>query len=287
MAAAIRGAVGRAGTAKAKSPPRYQHKFDPKNRLDYFENESSPRLQHIDTGEPLTGAPLLPPTPTGSESEERFCVGGPDLGSCGQIRRSNSLNTSVATFAELTARLEAALGQASLLLNDRLRSLQNRMNAGYTLPPAQQAELLEVADGVSTAAYHMQKWAHIFDSGSTQKPTIPGKCEEVDEAIAMVHYGLPKLMVHGSTAQNGLNAAIKKHGTMAEEKVRTQGIDIEDIRALAPHLERLVMRLGRISSSMQRGRSFREFIIEYFEPRLGRKVADHLATFIDAQGCRG
>jgi len=285
-AAAIRGAVGRstgaaAGKAGAKAPEGYQHKFDPKNRLGYVENEVSPRLQHLDAvgAEPLVGAPLLPPTQTESESDERFCVGGPDLGSVGQARRSTT-TVRAATLAELTTRFHGALGQAALLLNDRLRALQLRLGAGYTMLPSSETELLEVADALSAASYYVQKWAHLLDAGKTQKPSIPGKCEEVEEAIAMMHYGVPKLMVHGSTAQSGLSAVVKKHGDGAEAKVRGLGIDLEDLRALAPHLERMVMRLGRVASSLQRARSLNEFVVDYFQPRLGRKVAEALPAYI-------
>ncbi|CAE8713845.1 unnamed protein product, partial [Polarella glacialis] len=89
----------------------------------------SPRLLGQD--EPSSGrtpgAPLLPPPPPaeGEPPEDRFCVAGPLQGD-GGIRRSNVPSTAGLSFPQLVHQLEASSLQASLLLNDRLRTLQQR-----------------------------------------------------------------------------------------------------------------------------------------------------------------
>lgn len=245
-------------------------------------NEPSPRLLREDSGEQVMGAPLLPPTPTGKgETEDRFCVGGPDLGGCGQARRSSNANFRTATFPEVVARMQAGMGQASLLLNDRLRTLQTRCNAGAILTASQEKELCEIADGATCASYHVQKWAHLFDGNAVQRPMKPWSCEEAEEAIASMHFAMPKLMVNSALAQKGLTAAIKEYGKeKVEERVRKLGIPAEDLRALAPHLERLVMRLGRVSSAVRPGRPLRDFLHEYFGPRLGKKPVERIIGFL-------
>lgn len=281
-------AAGSAGgrNATSRSPGHSKHQFDPKNRLGSSGDEQSPRLLHADAGEVLLAAPLLPPMPLATDgAEERFCTEGPDVGGVGQSRRLNSSAASALTFPEIVTRLEAALGQASLLLNDRLQALQIKCTAGATFSRTQQVEFCEIADGIVAAVYHVQKWAHVLDpSGQVHKPAKPGNCEEVDEAFAVVRYALPRLMVSGSQAYKGLTAAVQGNGDGAEARVQALGVPMEDLRAVAPHLERIVMRLGRLSSSLRPARPLREFIVEYFAPTLGRKLAARLLPFLLPEG---
>lgn len=249
--------------------------------------EESPRLYSFDAGETVLTAPLLPPPQAPlaeGEKEERFCVGGPDISSCGQPRKSTSVNTAM-SFADVVARMEAAMGQASLLLNDRLRTLQSRCQ-GVTLPPAQATEICEIADGVAAAAYHAQKWAFALRSQVPKldiqdtKPTRPYPCESPEEAFAALHITLPRLMVNSTLAQNALGMIVKAHGEAAEAKVVACGVSLQDLRALAPHLERLVLRLGRLSTAVRAAPTLREFVPEYFRPILGRKLAYSLLGYL-------
>lgn len=290
-------------------------------------DDFSPRLLGVDTAsggcEP-TGAPLLPPPPVASgETEERFCTAGPNLDGPATGGRIKGLpSTAGMTFPQLIQQLEAATGQASLLLNDRLRSTQQRCRQ-ITLSRQQEDELCEIADGISAAAYHVQKWAYSLqsvivlttpiptqppssrnrskaahyavlsqpltpvsdasshdDQCTSRRPPKPNKCEQAEEAFATVHYALPRLMVSASEAQKGLQALIKAHGDGAELHVRKLGIPVQDLRALVPHLERLISRLGRFSSSLRPDRQFRDFLHEHFSPCIGPKAARLTAMYV-------
>lgn len=211
---------------------------------------------------------------------DRFCVGGPDIG--GSARRSNGADARPLTFAELASRLEASMCQASLLLNDRLSSLQNRLRAGSCLTAPQEHELCAIADGIMAASYHVQKWAHALQGkdGQHRKPTRPGPSETAAEAVALVHLALPRLSFSVSEVDRGLGAAIKAHGDDAEAKVRRLGVPSEDIRAIAPHMELYVMRLGRLSSDVKPPPLLRQFIPEYFKPVLGKRLAMRLLPYL-------
>eukprot|EP00415_Alexandrium_ostenfeldii_P000951 UN0951 len=87
-------------------------------------------------------------------------------------------------------------------------------------------------------------------------------------------------MVSGSEAQKALQAAVKAHGDRAQDRVRLQGVPIEDLQAIVPHLERLLMRLGRLSSSMRLPPNPRKFIPEYFAPAIGWKPARMLLLYL-------
>jgi len=168
------------------------------------------------------------------------------------------------------------MGQASLLLSDRLRALKSKCQAGSKLSSAQEEELCGVADGVAAASYHVAKWAFLLrPKGDTQamKPSKPPRNESTEEAFASVHFSLPRLMVSASEAQRGLTAAVKT-------RLRVQGIPAEDVRAIVPHLERLLLRLGRLSSSLRLPENPRQFIPRYFAPAIGWKPAKMLLQYL-------
>jgi len=175
------------------------------------------------------------------------------------------------------------MGQASLLLSDRLRALKSKCQAGSKLSSAQEEELCGVADGVAAASYHVAKWAFLLrPKGDTQamKPSKPPRNESTEEAFASVHFSLPRLMVSASEAQRGLTAAVKAHGAGTETRLRVQGIPAEDVRAIVPHLERLLLRLGRLSSSLRLPENPRQFIPRYFAPAIGWKPAKMLLQYL-------
>lgn len=271
--------------------PAATAKPDRKFALDEF----SPRLAKAEPGD-HTGAPLLPPPKPKEDKdgghEDRFCTAGPTMEGMG-AKQQLSGNAEEMTFPELVQRLEAAMGQASLLMNDRLRSLQHRViGQGAHLTDPQEKELCEIADGIASAAYHVQKWAHALTpkgpaaaTNAPSKPSKPSHCADAEEAFASVRFLLPKLMVSAAEAHKGLVNAEKEHGDKVEKKVRQAGVPIEDLRAIAPHLERIIARLGRLVGSVKPAPSLRTFIPDYFAPVLGgpvhgRKLAMRILPFI-------
>merc|ERR1712039_1134833 len=106
-----------------------------------------------------------------------------------------------------------------------------------------------------------------------------GRCENREEAFAAVHFALPKLMVNTTEAHRTLEAVVKTHGAGAEAHVKSLGVPIDDIRAVAPHLERLLLRLGRLSMAVKTDRPLHMFVPEYFAPALGLKIARKLLPY--------
>lgn len=217
-----------------------------------FEEPPSPKLIPVDFQEVHNAGPLLPPPAHGSEQEERFCTGGPDISSCGQVRRSDAAAVSNLTLPEVIARLEPAVGQASLLLNDRLRTFQARAQ-GKVLSAHQVQEIMSITDGVMAAAYHLQKWAFLLQpkGGELRQPTRQGHCESLEEAMALLHVAVPRITFAVAEAGRGLEAALKASGANIERKLRTVGISSLDLRAVGPHLEKIVFRLGSLSSDIR------------------------------------
>mmetsp|Transcript_102058 Transcript_102058/g.288800 ORF Transcript_102058/g.288800 Transcript_102058/m.288800 type:complete len:355 (-) Transcript_102058:111-1175(-) len=256
------------------------HRQDSRFRLTDFE-EFSPRLTSLETSstEPL-GAPLLPPPQApNAEPDERFCTGGPNIDGPGAGSRKFSKTSAVElSFQEMVARLEAALSQASMLLNDRLRALKSKCHLAR-LSDEQEAELCEIADGVAAAAYHAQKWAFLLQKPEkARQPAKPPRCESAEEAFAAMHFTMPKLMVNATEAQKELANVVKKHGNKAQEHVIGLGVCMDDVRAIEPHLEHLLLRLGRLAHSIRviRQESLREFVPIYFARAIGLKPARRL-----------
>lgn len=195
----------------------------------------------------------MPPPSASGEQEERFCTGGPDIGSCGQSRRSDNASLRSLTLSEVVARLESTVGQASLLLNDRLRTFQARAK-GNALTPQHEREVCAIADGIMAASYHMQKWAFLLQpkgSDKLRRPIRHSPCDRSEEALAMLHVALPRITFSVTEACKGLASHMKAHGDAAEKKLRELGAPSEDLRAVGPHLERLVYRLGSLCSDLR------------------------------------
>jgi len=222
------------------------------------QQELSPRLFKVEPNATM-GAPLLPPPRPKSRddsngNEDRFCTSGPTLEGVGG-QKSVSSQAEELTFADLVVRLEAIMGQASLLISDRIQTLQRR-SRGAKLTAAQVTELCEIADGISAATYHAAKWAYVLQpKGETalSKPKKPSRCTDMEEASASLRYLIAKLAVTAAAAGKALADAVKTHGDEAEKKVRKMGVPIEDLQSLAPHLEWLIMRLGRLAGNVKQG----------------------------------
>eukprot|EP00927_Polykrikos_kofoidii_P085938 TRINITY_DN9485_c0_g2_i3.p1 TRINITY_DN9485_c0_g2~~TRINITY_DN9485_c0_g2_i3.p1 ORF type:complete len:235 (-),score=28.83 TRINITY_DN9485_c0_g2_i3:614-1240(-) len=100
--------------------------------------EASPRINAA-----VTAASSLGPPVSSLSTEERFCTDGARIECCEQPRRSGSHSGSgrEATLADAVSRMEASVGQASVLLNDRLSTLRRRWDAVALFPELQAARL--------------------------------------------------------------------------------------------------------------------------------------------------
>jgi len=242
----------------------------------------SPRLLSLITsGAEPRGASLLPPTvPSTTEPEDRFCS-GPKITVLGAVARTANNGPENLTFVELVARLEASLNQASSLLSERLKSFETKCSLAE-LTHDQEAEICQIADGFAAASYHVQKWAALLKSASSEQCSLPAKpfpTESVEDARATLHIAMPRLMVNGSEAQRLLHEAVREHSERAEAHVLQLGVHVEDLRAVGPHLERFLLRLARLNSGV-RAFGRRDFILDFFTPAIGISAAKTVAAFL-------
>lgn len=243
--------------------------------------EMSPRLMPLDDNA-VVGPPLLP-EPEEHSPEERFCMDFP-IGTPGMpCRRTTAVTETALPFPVLVTRMESSIGQASLLLNDRLRTLHLRLQK-MTFCDSQLDELCEIADGVVAAAYHLQKWACLLSpEEGLRKPTKPGHCEDKDEAFAAMHCAAPRIIVAAAGATKGLQKAIHANGEKAEAVVNGIGVPTEDIRALAPHLEALVFRLSRLNARIREPKKDPDVVEQYFAPVIGSTPLEILPQCLEAK----
>jgi hypothetical protein len=133
-----------------------------------------------------------------SNAEDRFCTHMPHSNlPCEPLKRQSEAAGHVAVgFKDSVSRLEATVGQASIRINDKLRTLQTRCaNGAAELPRAQLRELCGIADGIATAAYHVQKWAHAYKAPSQpSKPTKPPRSADFQQALSCIRFAIPRLI---------------------------------------------------------------------------------------------
>lgn len=193
------------------------------------------------------------------------------------MRRSAATDVLLA-FPELITFVDRSVGQASVLLNDRLRLLEQRLKQA-PLPDASRRELCEIADGVCAAAYFAQKWAHLLRPEEFRQPFKPSGCEDAEMAVALMHHATPRLMVGASEAKKAMSAVLAQHGDKAEARVNKLGVQTADLRALGPHIESLVGRIGRLSNKL-RPENMKVFVLGYFTPVLGHEPAKRLLLML-------
>jgi len=241
----------------------------------------SPRLISLDDGVEVVGAALLPDVD--ERPPERFCIDGPCIEAAGMpSRRSSGVHMSQLSFPMLVTRLEQAVTQASVMLCERLKTLRAVWQNSGRLSESQLADFCDLADGIAAASYHLQKWAAILSgAGGHAMPPKPSRCEDADEAFAVMHSATPRILIGAGESQKGLAAAIKAHGSEAEGHVNKLGVPTKDLRMMGPHLELIIGRLGRLSSRIRAERQrLRDFIPSYFTPVLGPKLAEHLLVYL-------
>lgn len=267
---------GQSGTgAPARSGARAG---DRRGRPGPEPEEASPRLLAQGRGAPH-GAPLLrEPRARPPSADDRFCTQGPVMACPASVRRASATDAAELAFPELITFVDRSVGQASVLLSDRLRLLEQRMKHA-PLPEPSRQELCEVAGGVCAAAYHAQKWAHLLRPDELRKPFKPSGCDDADMALALMHHATPRLMVGASEAKRSMSAVLAQHGDKAEARVNKLGVPTADLRALGPHIESLVGRIGRLSNKL-RPENMKAFVISYFTPVLGPEPAKRLLLML-------
>merc|ERR1712113_402323 len=118
--------------------------------------------------------------------------------------------------------------------------------------------------------YHLQKWAALFfPEEGHRAPTKPSACEGREGAFASMHFSTSRIVVAAAGSHRGFSKVIQEKGDQAEAVVNKMGVPTEVIRALAPHLENLIYRLGRLSHRLHDRVKLRDFIPMYFAPALG------------------
>merc|ERR1712232_1062722 len=75
-----------------------------------------------------------------------------------------------------------------------------------------------------------------------------------------------------------MGSLIAEHGTAAEARLQKLGVPLVDLRALAPHLESCLHRLGRLCVTLK-PRKLRNFVVDYFTPALGATAALRISAF--------
>eukprot|EP00929_Paragymnodinium_shiwhaense_P055785 TRINITY_DN27924_c0_g1_i1.p1 TRINITY_DN27924_c0_g1~~TRINITY_DN27924_c0_g1_i1.p1 ORF type:complete len:354 (-),score=73.16 TRINITY_DN27924_c0_g1_i1:666-1727(-) len=247
--------------------------------------EYTPRLLPLDPAEAgvsaTKGAPLLPEA--SERPMERFSTGKAlDDGSC--RHKCGLVGQTELSFDELIGRMEATVSQAALLLNDRLRFVQRCYQlSGATLPALESSQLLEIADGIAAAAYFVQSWAHAYKVQSQpHKPARPVHCEDLDDALSSLRVAMPKLLVGASELQKAMAAAVAASSSAAEEaRAAKLGVKLADLRALAPHLEHFIGRLGKLNSNLKPTR-LRDVVNEKLRPTLGARPTNLVIDFLGA-----
>jgi hypothetical protein len=150
------------------------------------------------------------------------------------------------------------MGQATVLLNNRLTSIQRKCRHAV-LSEAQRCEICDVADRIAGAAYHVKKWAfNLRIAGQHLKPNKPTACEDLEEALAVMRSASSWLLVCSSSVSKNLIDAVKAHGSEAETHLQKRGLQTDGLRALVPHLESCLLRLGRFMSN--------NFVSEHIQP---------------------
>jgi len=228
-----------------------------------FCGEESPKLR----GRNYASAGLLQlgPSAPSLALEERFCVDGPKLDGCGDrpgpVRRASHACSDgpLEPLAAVASRLEASAGRASLLLNEKLSTLQRRWDGAAELTElreARESELCDVADAAAAAAYHLQKWAGLFRLAGAaagvpeKRPARPSQCQTADEALATTRRALPTIAASAPEAQRFFARATKSHGKGVEAYLATLGVSGEDVREFASHLDGLVGRVARLIDAL-------------------------------------
>jgi len=252
--------------------------------------EESPRLLPLEeSGWEAFGAPLV--AEPAESKPERFCVDGPYLGPVGIPARDTRAPAAASemSFPAVVAWMESCASQASVVLVGRLPGLRLRCLNAAPLLDAQSGDLCEVADGVVAAAYHLQKWAAVLAAAglavdgpaAAQGPLHkPSPCESAEEAFALMHMAASRIMVGIAGVKHGLDAAMKAKGDKAEAYVHSLGVPNRDLRALPPHLETCLARLGRLTHRLRKPEALRDFVPRYFAPVLGRKLAERLLLYL-------
>lgn len=276
------GRSGRAGTKPAAAGAKSgaaRKPGDPRRRTssDDPDPELSPRLLAQGQGVPH-GAPLLREPGPPPDADDRFCTQGPIMTCPGMSTRRSTGPHVLLAFPELIIFVDRSVGQASMFLNDRLRLLEMRLKQA-PLPAASRRELCEIADGVCAAAYHAQKWAHLLRPDEFRQPFKPSGCDDAAMALALMHHATPRLMVGASEAKKAMSAALAQHGDKAEARVNKAGVPTADLRALAPHIESLVGRIGRLSNKL-RPENMKVFVLGYFTPALGPEPTKRLLLML-------
>lgn len=235
----------------------------------------------------LCASPQLLPAPPGAldtflrvtarasadNPESRFCTHAPRLefGGAVENRGRRQLKCSLRVFA---SRLHTSVSQACVLLLERLSTLKACL---VNLDHAASGQLLELASGVQAASYHMQKWS-VALALEGALPSLPSRPDNAEEAMAILHLAVPRVMIASSVMQTHLRKLVPRidlpcelgclqefdsdahmcaiaeaeiaaeaHG---EAELRGRNMSIEDFHRILPHMENLVYLASSLINSL-------------------------------------
>lgn len=286
-------AIGRNGQERRRPDSRgsTSNNLNMRRGMSLAEVEYSPRLTPFDAPMEGIGAALLPEL--AHDDGEKFCTTAPVVGDEG-VRRSSrisAMNARSVSIWDTASRIDNFVAQATLLLSERVAGLRSRVR-NATMVEHQSVELCDIADGVAAASYHLQKWIAVLDTYGNPRPAQrPSHVESPEEAFAVLHTMLPRLSMSAKEAQRCFaaaagNSAGRVPGQTDEDRVRQLGVPPEDLRAFGPHLERLVARVGRLSSTLRviSNKEYCEFVVKHFQLALGDKTARTIVAFLGPKG---
>jgi len=148
---------------------------------------------------------------------------------------------SAPTTSNCLAQIDAAIGQASLILNDRVKILLEKCpNVCANLPEPLCFDLCEIADDLAKVSYHVMKWRAFLGGGKMLQKPLPS--EDPDMAIATLHFTVPRLMMNvGEVLQ------------LYEPNAHHRGMNglSNELQRVAPHLECLIARLNRLVTDLE------------------------------------
>jgi hypothetical protein len=216
-----------------------------RTRLDVPNDQTENPLFKTAAFMTLRSAPLLPDLPEKTATPvERFCTHGPKASD--DKGRMSKMAASDMNFSDVLARLDTNVAQASMLLNDRMRTLESRCRSRQP-SDTQLAEICNVADAFATASYYITTWAHLLGVPcGLHKPVKSAPCVDLDDAFATMRSASSWLMVSTGVVQKTLIAFLRDRGTFVEKHLSALGVQAEDVRNLVPRLECFITRLSLV-----------------------------------------
>lgn len=191
---------------------------------------------------------------------------------------SDANDPSICSLRIFASRLHTAISQSSVLLLEKLSTLKKKQQQFPALACSQEGQLIGLAQGVQAVSYYVQKWSATL-SREGGLPSRPSEVSSAEEAMAILHLALPRIMVASSVLQIAIRnlvprvqlpdcaddptdeefelrsqAAEKAQGeaeAKAELELRSHGISISDLYSIVLHMEHMVYQSSCLNNSFR------------------------------------